>query len=160
VTCYTQPCKLCKATYILHYLPQGGESSPRGSWGICAPALPEVLTTPQSDITPPTWHCTSTSMPLTSRSPTHGAVSEVCFSWGTNPQSKKHLPDQSSSSQPSSKTWSPQLQNQKLERAFITPKVVPLLNELGHTQPPMPLRTDNSTAYGIVNETIKKKRSK
>jgi hypothetical protein len=25
--------------------PQGGESSPRGSWGICAPALAEVLTT-------------------------------------------------------------------------------------------------------------------
>jgi hypothetical protein len=34
------------------------------------------------------------------------------------------------------------------------------LTELGHTQPPTPLRTDNSTAYGIVNETIKQKRSK
>jgi hypothetical protein len=34
------------------------------------------------------------------------------------------------------------------------------LAELGHTQPPTPLRTDNSTAYGIVNETIKQKRSK
>jgi hypothetical protein len=44
VTCYTQPCKPCEVTYILHYLPQGDESSPRGSWGICAPALPEVLT--------------------------------------------------------------------------------------------------------------------
>jgi hypothetical protein len=44
VTCYTQPCKPCKVTCILHYLPQGGESSPRGGWGICAPALPEVLT--------------------------------------------------------------------------------------------------------------------
>jgi hypothetical protein len=44
VTCYTHPCKPCKLTYILHYLPQGGESSPRGRWGICAPALPEVLT--------------------------------------------------------------------------------------------------------------------
>jgi hypothetical protein len=33
------------------------------------------------------------------------------------------------------------------------------LTELGHTQPPTPLRTDNSTAYGIVNETIKQKRS-
>jgi hypothetical protein len=29
------------------------------------------------------------------------------------------------------------------------------LTDLGHTQPPTPLRTDNSTAYGIVNETIK-----
>jgi hypothetical protein len=34
------------------------------------------------------------------------------------------------------------------------------LTELGHTQPPTPLRTDNSTAFGILNETIKKKRSK
>jgi hypothetical protein len=28
----------------MHYLPRGYESSPRGGWGICAPALPEVLT--------------------------------------------------------------------------------------------------------------------
>jgi hypothetical protein len=34
------------------------------------------------------------------------------------------------------------------------------LTELGHTQPPTPLRTDNSTAYGIVNETMKQMRSK
>jgi hypothetical protein len=34
------------------------------------------------------------------------------------------------------------------------------LNELGHKQPPTPLRTDNSTAFGILNETIKHKRSK
>jgi hypothetical protein len=34
------------------------------------------------------------------------------------------------------------------------------LTELGHTQPPTPLRTDNSTAYSIMNETIKQKRSK
>jgi hypothetical protein len=29
------------------------------------------------------------------------------------------------------------------------------LTELGHTQPPTPLRTDNSTAFVILNETIK-----
>jgi hypothetical protein len=34
------------------------------------------------------------------------------------------------------------------------------LTELGHTQPPTPLRTDNSTAFRILNETIKQKRSK
>jgi hypothetical protein len=34
------------------------------------------------------------------------------------------------------------------------------LSELGHAQPPTPLRTDNSTAFGILNETIKQKRSK
>jgi hypothetical protein len=34
------------------------------------------------------------------------------------------------------------------------------LTELGHIQPPMPLRTDNSIAFGILNETIKQIRSK
>jgi hypothetical protein len=34
------------------------------------------------------------------------------------------------------------------------------LMELGHSQPPTPLRTDNSTIFGILNETIKHKRSK
>jgi hypothetical protein len=34
------------------------------------------------------------------------------------------------------------------------------LAELGHIQPTTPLRTDNSTAFGILNETIKQKRSK
>jgi hypothetical protein len=34
------------------------------------------------------------------------------------------------------------------------------LLELGHKQPATPLRTDNSTAYGILNETIKQKWSK
>jgi hypothetical protein len=34
------------------------------------------------------------------------------------------------------------------------------LIDLGHTQPTTPLHTDNSTAFGIVNETIKQKRSK
>jgi hypothetical protein len=34
------------------------------------------------------------------------------------------------------------------------------LTELVHIQPATPLRTDNSTVFGIVNETIKQKRSK
>jgi hypothetical protein len=34
------------------------------------------------------------------------------------------------------------------------------LAELCHIQPPTPLSTDNSTAFGILNETIKQKRSK
>jgi hypothetical protein len=34
------------------------------------------------------------------------------------------------------------------------------LTELGHLQPTIPLRTDNSTEFGILNETIKQKRSK
>jgi hypothetical protein len=34
------------------------------------------------------------------------------------------------------------------------------LTELGHTQTLTPLRTDNSTAFGILNETSKQKQSK
>jgi hypothetical protein len=34
------------------------------------------------------------------------------------------------------------------------------LAELGHIQPATPLRTDNSTAFGILNKKIKQKRSK
>jgi hypothetical protein len=34
------------------------------------------------------------------------------------------------------------------------------LTELGHTQPPTPLRTENSTAFRIFSDTIKQKRSK
>ena len=34
------------------------------------------------------------------------------------------------------------------------------LEEMGHPQPASPLQIDNSTASGIVNETIQKKRSK
>jgi hypothetical protein len=34
------------------------------------------------------------------------------------------------------------------------------LTELGHIQPATPLHTDNSTVFGILNETIEKNRSK
>jgi hypothetical protein len=34
------------------------------------------------------------------------------------------------------------------------------LRELNHPQPPTPLQTNNSTATGIVNKTVKLKRSK
>jgi hypothetical protein len=34
------------------------------------------------------------------------------------------------------------------------------LTKLVHTQPPTPLRTDNSTAFGIFDKTITQKRSK
>jgi hypothetical protein len=34
------------------------------------------------------------------------------------------------------------------------------LEELGHPQPPTPLQTDNSTACGIANDTVKQRRSK
>jgi hypothetical protein len=34
------------------------------------------------------------------------------------------------------------------------------LEELGHPQPPTPMQTDNSTAAGFANDTIKQKRSK
>eukprot|EP00804_Cyclotella_cryptica_P003892 CCRYP_015767-RA/>CCRYP_015767-RA protein AED:0.49 eAED:0.46 QI:0/-1/0/1/-1/1/1/0/194 len=42
-------------------------------------------------------------------------------------------------------------------------KVIPLrhlLIEMGHPQPPTPIQTDNSTALGVVNNTIQPKRTK
>jgi hypothetical protein len=33
------------------------------------------------------------------------------------------------------------------------------LIEMGHPQPPTPVQTDNSTAYGIVNSSIRQRRS-
>ena len=50
------------------------------------------------------------------------------------------------------------------DRLYINAqKAVPLiisLEEVGHKQDPAPLKTDNSTAEGIMNKTIKRKRSK
>ena len=34
------------------------------------------------------------------------------------------------------------------------------LHEIGHPQPPTPIQTDNSTAAGLANDTVKQKRSK
>jgi hypothetical protein len=47
------------------------------------------------------------------------------FSWEKNPPSKICSTDQSSMLRPSSKMWSPPHPNQKLARAFTTPKVAP-----------------------------------
>jgi hypothetical protein len=35
-----------------------------------------------------------------------------------------------------------------------------MLEEMGHHQPPTPIQTDNSTAYGILNNKLNQKRSK
>jgi hypothetical protein len=48
------------------------------------------------------------------------------FSWAINPPNKIRIMDPSSMSLPSSRTWSPPPPNQRLERAFTTPKVAPL----------------------------------
>jgi hypothetical protein len=34
------------------------------------------------------------------------------------------------------------------------------LQEMGHPQPPTPMQTDNSTAFGIVNSSIRQRRSR
>jgi len=52
----------------------------------------------------------------------------------------------------------------EIAAAFLTAKdAVPIRNaleEMGHPQPPTPIQTDNSTANGFLNETMKQKRSK
>ena len=37
--------------------------------------------------------------------------------------------------------------------------VILILEEMGHSQPPTPVHVNNSTAVGIVNDTVKKQRS-
>ena len=52
----------------------------------------------------------------------------------------------------------------EIAAAFLTAKdAIPIRNtleEMGHPQPPTPIHTDNSTAHGFLNETIKQKRTK
>jgi hypothetical protein len=52
----------------------------------------------------------------------------------------------------------------ELETLFLHAKqacpIRTTLEELGHPQPAMPLQTDNSTAAGIANDTVKLKHSK
>ena len=46
---------------------------------------------------------------------------------------------------------------------IVAQEIVPMrmtLEELGHPQPATPLKTDNSTACGIMNGTVKQKRTK
>jgi hypothetical protein len=55
-----------------------------------------------------------------------------------------------------SKMWSPQRLNQKNAQSGAPLMIT--LTELGHIQTTTPLSTDNSTAFRILNETIKQKR--
>jgi len=52
----------------------------------------------------------------------------------------------------------------EIATAFLTARdAIPIRNalrEMGHQQPPTSIQTDNSTADGFLNETIKQKRSK
>jgi hypothetical protein len=103
-------------------------------------------------------------MPHTSRSPTHGAVSELCFFQG-----KKHPEQETRNGSILSvaaviKNVVASATESEVGACFHNAQSgAPLrvtLTELGRPQPPTPLRTDISTAYDIVNETIKQKRSK
>ena len=35
-----------------------------------------------------------------------------------------------------------------------------MLEEMGYKQPPMPIQTDNTTAEGIINSSLRQKRTK
>jgi hypothetical protein len=103
-------------------------------------------------------------MPLTSRSPTHEAVSEVCFSLGNKSPEQETLNGSILNVAAVIKNVVASAAESEVGACFHnTQSGAPLrvtLAELGHPQPPTHLRTDNSTAYCIVNETIKQKRSK
>jgi hypothetical protein len=102
-------------------------------------------------------------MPLTSWSPTHGAVLEVCFFMGNKSPEQETLDGSILDIAAINKNVVASAAESEVGACFHNAQSgAPLrviLTELGHTQPRMLLRTDNSTAYGIVNETIKQKRS-
>jgi hypothetical protein len=98
------------------------------------------------------------------RSQTHEAASEVCFSWATTPPDQDKLNGSIRNVASIIKNMVASAAESEVGACFHNAQSgAPLrvtLTELGHTQPPTPLRTDNSTAFGILNETIKQKLSK
>jgi hypothetical protein len=102
-------------------------------------------------------------MPRTFQSPTHAAASEVCFSWAAKPDQDK-LNGSILNVVSVIKNVVASAAESEVGACFHNAQSgAPLrftLTEMGHTQPRKPLRTDNSTAFGILNETIKQKRSK
>jgi hypothetical protein len=137
--CYTQPCKPCEVTYILHYLPQGDESSPRGSWVICAPALPEVLTSDASYLS------------VSNARSRLGCL----FFLGNKPPDQDKLNGSILNVAVVIKNFVASAAESEVGACFHNAQSgAPLrvtLTEMGHTQPPTSLRTDNSTAFGILN---------
>jgi hypothetical protein len=98
-------------------------------------------------------------MPLTSRSPTREAGSDVCLESEQDTLNGSILNVASVI-----KNVVASAAESEVGACFHNVQCgAPLrvtLTELGHTQPPTPLRTDNSTEFDIMNKTIKQKQSK
>jgi hypothetical protein len=91
------------------------------------------------------------------------AVSKVCSSWETNPPSKIGSTDPYNVASVIKNVVASAAESEVGACFNNAQSGAPLrvtLTELGHTQPPKPLFTDNSTTFGILNKTIKQKRSK
>jgi hypothetical protein len=95
---------------------------------------------------------------------THEAASEVCFFWGNKSPKQDTLNGSILNVASVIKNVVAYAAESEVGACFHNAQSgAPLqvtLTELGHTQPPTPLCTDNSTAFNILNETIKQKRSK
>jgi hypothetical protein len=103
-------------------------------------------------------------MPLTCQFQTHEAASEVCFFLGNKSPDQDTLNGSIRNVASVIKNVVASTAESEVGACFHNAQSgAPLrvtLTELGHTQPPTPLRTDNSTAFGILNETVKQKRLK
>jgi hypothetical protein len=103
-------------------------------------------------------------MPLTCQFLTHEAASEVCFFLGNKSTEQDMLNGSILNVTSVIKNVVASAAESEVGACFHNAQSgAPLrvtLTELGHKQPPTPLRTDNSTVFGILNETIKQKRSK
>jgi hypothetical protein len=101
-------------------------------------------------------------MPHTFQFPTPEAASEVCSSWAKNPPEQDKLNGSTINVPAIIKNVVASAAESEVGACFHNAQSgAPLrvtLTELGHTQPPRPLCTDNSTAFGILDKTIKQKR--
>jgi hypothetical protein len=105
-----------------------------------------------------------TAMPLNFQFQAPEATSEVCFFLGNKPPEQDTLNRSILNVASVIKNVVASTTESEVGAYFHnTQSGTPLrvtLTELGHRQPPTSLRTDNSTALGILNENIKQKRSK
>lgn len=100
------------------------------------------------------WLCTATHLIWTNN--VQGAEQEGIFTFGTTNHSPQTMGQSS--------TWQPSSKHDGISRRDGTgcsihqrTKAVPIqktLEELGHLQPPTLVQTDNSTAHGVIKNTI------
>jgi hypothetical protein len=119
--------------------------------------------TPTSGIMLQTWYCTSTVMHLTFQFQTHASTWEVFFCGDKSPNEDNTNGSILNVASVIKNVVASAAESEVGACFQNAQSGAPLritLDESGQIQPPTPLHTYNSTAFGILNETIRHKRSK